>query len=51
MAFNGRNVLELAGNLVPELFILDIGLQDIDGYELARSLRLNPALKNRLSSL
>jgi len=30
----------------PQLFILDIGLPEIDGYELARRLRADPANRN-----
>ncbi len=33
---------------VPEIVILDIGLPDIDGYELARRLRAEHETKNAL---
>jgi PAS domain S-box-containing protein len=32
----------------PQMFILDIGLPEIDGYELARRLRKEPAVHNAL---
>lgn len=43
VAGNGKQALEVAGSFNPEIFILDIGLPDIDGYELARRLRTTPA--------
>ena len=36
---DGAEALELAAALAPQALILDIGLPDIDGYELARRLR------------
>ena len=35
----GRDALEEASRFVPEIAILDIGLPDISGFELARELR------------
>ena len=35
----GRRALEVAREFEPEVAILDIGLPDISGYELARELR------------
>jgi signal transduction histidine kinase/ActR/RegA family two-component response regulator len=37
--------LELATELQPDVFLLDIGLPAIDGYELARRLRALPGLR------
>jgi PAS domain S-box-containing protein len=37
-----------AGANPPQMFILDIGLPEIDGYELARRLRAAPALRDAL---
>ena len=33
----------MAGSLAPDFVLVDIGLPDIDGYEVARRLRNNPA--------
>ena len=40
--------LALAGEALPVICILDIGLPDMDGYELARSLRKIDGLKDAL---
>jgi DNA-binding NarL/FixJ family response regulator len=37
-ASNGRSAIELAGSLRPEIVLLDVGLPDIDGFEVARRL-------------
>jgi two-component system, chemotaxis family, CheB/CheR fusion protein len=41
-AYSGRRALELAEEFRPQLLLLDIGLPDIDGYQLARSIRAMP---------
>ncbi|MES2627144.1 MAG: ATP-binding protein [Pseudomonadota bacterium] len=43
---NSVSALEAAAENTPQLFILDIGLPDMDGYELTRRLRANPVTKN-----
>lgn len=45
---DGRKALEAIAQDVPQVFILDIGLPDINGYELARRLRANPVTSNAL---
>ncbi len=35
----GTAALEIARNYQPEIVVVDIGLPDIDGYEVARKLR------------
>jgi CheY-like chemotaxis protein len=41
-AFNGSMALEVAFRAKPDIIILDIGLPDLDGFEVARRLRLDP---------
>ncbi len=41
-AHDGRTAIALASNERPSVMLLDIGLPDIDGYELARRLRALP---------
>jgi signal transduction histidine kinase/ActR/RegA family two-component response regulator len=40
--YDGRGALERARRERPDVLLLDIGLPDIDGYELARRLRTQP---------
>jgi CheY-like chemotaxis protein len=39
---NGRQALAAVGTLQPEFALLDIGMPDVNGYELARQLRQLP---------
>ncbi len=41
-AYSGRRALEVAEKFHPHVFLLDIGLPDIDGYQLARTIRSTP---------
>jgi PAS domain S-box-containing protein len=41
-AYNGRRALELARTFRPHALLLDIGLPDVNGYELARTIRAAP---------
>lgn len=43
-AYNGPAALELAADMLPEVVLLDIGLPEMDGYEVARKLRAMPEL-------
>ena len=43
-AVNGRDGIDAAIRLQPDLILLDIQLPDIDGYEVARSLRKTDSL-------
>ncbi len=40
-AFSSAEALQLADSFDPEVVLLDIGLPDMDGYEVARRLRLS----------
>jgi CheY-like chemotaxis protein len=44
LAHDGASALALAGMGAPDVMILDIGLPDMDGSELARRLRTMPSL-------
>ncbi len=45
-AANGTDGLGLARREQPAIAVVDIGLPDLDGYEVARQLRADDALKN-----
>lgn len=42
-AYNGQEALEVAFSFRPDIVFLDIGLPDMNGYEVARSLLAHPA--------
>jgi CheY-like chemotaxis protein len=42
----GRRAVEIVGREKLDLALIDIGLPDIDGYEVARLIRGDPATKN-----
>jgi CheY-like chemotaxis protein len=41
--FDGKSALANVAAFAPQVLVLDIGLPDMDGYELARRLRAEPA--------
>ena len=45
VARNGQSGLDLARDLRPDVVLCDIGLPDLDGYEVARALRRDEALR------
>jgi PAS domain S-box-containing protein len=52
VAHDGQTALEIAASDRPDLIFLDIGMPGMDGYEVARRLRLDPDLRHiRLAAL
>jgi PAS domain S-box-containing protein len=45
MAFTGPAALAVAATWRPDVVLLDIGLPELDGFEIARRLRADPATK------
>ena len=45
-AYFGQTALEIAVEYQPDVVLLDIGLPDMDGYEVARHLRQQPQTKD-----
>ena len=43
-AYDGASALQLAHRFCPEAIVLDIGMPGMDGYEVARAIRQDPAL-------
>jgi CheY-like chemotaxis protein len=43
VAYSGSAGLELAREFRPEVVLCDIGLSDVDGYQVARQLKQDPA--------
>ncbi len=46
MAYDGTSVVEAALDYRPNVVLLDIGLPGLNGYEVAKQLRQQPALQN-----
>ncbi len=51
VAFGGREALRIAEREHPDLVLLDIGMPDLDGYEVARLLRANEPTHTRIVAL
>ena len=51
VAYDGIKALQLAYDLEPDLILLDLGLPDMDGFEVARRLRRLPNRIPRLVAL
>jgi PAS domain S-box-containing protein len=45
-AYNGINALETATEYRPEVVLLDLGLPEMDGYEVAQRMRQDPTMRN-----
>lgn len=48
LAFSGQRGLEQAARLLPDVCLLDVGLPDLTGHELARRLAALPALQETM---
>ena len=46
VAYSGRTALEVAVEYQPNIVLMDIGLPEMNGYEVARRLREQPRLKD-----
>lgn len=46
VAHSGRDGLQIAANFCPDIVFLDIGMPEMDGYEVAVALRKLPDLKH-----
>ena len=51
VAHNGVTALQLAGQVSPAVVLLDIGLPDMDGYEVCRRLRRSGLEKARIIAM
>jgi PAS domain S-box-containing protein len=52
VAYNGRDGLDVAREWAPEVIVCDIGLPELDGYQVARELRRDPlTAQSRLLAL
>jgi CheY-like chemotaxis protein len=47
-AYDGVAALEAARRLQPDVILLDLGLPQMDGFEVARRLRADPAFRDVL---
>ncbi len=48
IASSGRIAIELSRSFLPDIVLLDIGLPDMDGYEVCKKMRNEPALKDAI---
>jgi two-component system CheB/CheR fusion protein len=48
VVYDGKRAIEVAPTLCPDVVLLDIGLPDLNGYEVARQLRRMPELAKSL---
>jgi len=48
MAHDSHTAIELARSFHPDIILLDIGIPDINGYEICRVMRKEPSLKDTI---
>jgi signal transduction histidine kinase/DNA-binding NarL/FixJ family response regulator len=48
LAYDGASALDMAGKFKPQVVVLDLGLPEVDGYEVARRLKTDPATSDML---
>jgi signal transduction histidine kinase/DNA-binding response OmpR family regulator len=48
VAHDGRAAVEVAGHFLPQVVVLDLGLPELDGYEVARRLRAAEGTRHAL---
>lgn len=48
LAFDGREALEKAREITPDVVMLDIGMPGLSGYEVCQELRREPALRETM---
>jgi CheY-like chemotaxis protein len=48
VAYDGQQALESIETTRPEVALLDVGMPELDGYEVARRVRLDPRIRNTL---
>lgn len=46
IAADGQQALDLAGDLVPDLILMDLSLPEIDGWETSRRLKGHPGTQH-----
>lgn len=46
LAYDGTTGIQMAVELKPDVVLCDIGLPDVNGYEVARTLRAEPSLRS-----
>ena len=46
LAATGQQALEMANAILPKVILLDVGLPDMDGYEVCRKLKLSEATRD-----
>jgi two-component system CheB/CheR fusion protein len=50
-ALNGETAINLCREHIPDVVLLDIGLPDIDGYEVASKLRSEVGFKGKIIAI